>query len=318
MSKETISNLLETNTQLDNKIRELEKKNILLEENNKKFKIQQNYIDNLENENIDLKNNIANLNKNIEDLERESERFRETKETINTERINIVNLENKIRELEKEKNLLKEDNKKLKFEQNYIDILEKENINLENKIDTLQEKINNLETENQKYFEKNDILKSALLLNTDAETKSTSDEIGILEKGFVSNIEKEKEVKDIVIEKNAVITAEQKSETSTVKEIEKEIYGDKITTIITEPKITSPPPVYETPKDTRLIYSRELVKEKEPIRKGLSEGKRICPKCRNHNKRLIYELTDKTNIIMAYPRIYGKKFKCGQCGAEWR
>ena len=317
MSKETISNLLETNTQLNNKIRELEKKNILLEENNKKFKIQQNYIDNLENENIDLKNNIANLNKNIEDLEHESERFRETKETINTERINIVNLENKIRELEKEKNLLKEDNKKLKFEQNYIDILEKENINLENKIGTLQEKINNLETENQKYFGKNDILKAALLLDINAETKSTSEEIGILEGGFVSNIEKEKEVKDIVIEKNAVINAEQKSETSTVKEIEKEIYGDKITTIITEPKITSPP-AYETPKDTPLIYSRELEKEKEPIRKGLSEGKRICPKCRNHNKRLIYELTDKTNIIMAYPRIYGKKFKCGQCGAEWR
>ncbi len=32
----------------------------------------------------------------------------------------------------------------------------------------------------------------------------------------------------------------------------------------------------------------------------------------------IHEEIDKTNIIMAYPRIYGKKYKCGVCGTQWK
>ncbi len=48
------------------------------------------------------------------------------------------------------------------------------------------------------------------------------------------------------------------------------------------------------------------------------EGRRKCPKCDNYDKSLIHESTDKTNIILDYPRMYGKKFKCGLCGAFWR
>jgi hypothetical protein len=33
---------------------------------------------------------------------------------------------------------------------------------------------------------------------------------------------------------------------------------------------------------------------------------------------MIHESTDKTNIILDYPKMYGKKFKCGECGTEWR
>ena len=49
-----------------------------------------------------------------------------------------------------------------------------------------------------------------------------------------------------------------------------------------------------------------------------SDGRRKCPICGNENLRQIREVEDKTKIISAYPRMYGKKFKCGQCGAEWR
>ncbi|MBD3254951.1 MAG: hypothetical protein GF383_07645 [Candidatus Lokiarchaeota archaeon] len=49
-----------------------------------------------------------------------------------------------------------------------------------------------------------------------------------------------------------------------------------------------------------------------------SEGRRACPKCGNDNKSLIHESTDKTNIILDYPRMYGKKYRCGQCGCVWR
>ncbi len=47
-------------------------------------------------------------------------------------------------------------------------------------------------------------------------------------------------------------------------------------------------------------------------------GRRRCPKCGNSDKFMIREMIDKENIILDYPRIYGKKFTCGLCGVEWR
>jgi hypothetical protein len=55
---------------------------------------------------------------------------------------------------------------------------------------------------------------------------------------------------------------------------------------------------------------------KSPIVEGIS--RRECPICGNKNKALIHEIIDRTHIISAYPRMYGKKYKCGQCGREWR
>ncbi|MHA1291528.1 MAG: hypothetical protein ACTSQJ_02540 [Promethearchaeota archaeon] len=49
-----------------------------------------------------------------------------------------------------------------------------------------------------------------------------------------------------------------------------------------------------------------------------SEGRRICPKCGQDRKHMIHESIDKTNIILDYPRMYGKKYKCGTCGCVWR
>ncbi len=48
------------------------------------------------------------------------------------------------------------------------------------------------------------------------------------------------------------------------------------------------------------------------------DSRRMCPSCDNTDHKFIYEETDKTNMIMDYPRIYGKKYKCGKCGQEWR
>jgi len=48
------------------------------------------------------------------------------------------------------------------------------------------------------------------------------------------------------------------------------------------------------------------------------EGRRRCPKCGIEDKFMIHETVDKSNIILDYPRVYGKKYKCGQCGIEWR
>ncbi|MFX1380020.1 MAG: hypothetical protein ACFFA4_13095 [Promethearchaeota archaeon] len=46
--------------------------------------------------------------------------------------------------------------------------------------------------------------------------------------------------------------------------------------------------------------------------------RRSCPECRTDDPHMIHESVDKSNIILDYPRVYGKKYKCGQCGVEWR
>lgn len=45
-------------------------------------------------------------------------------------------------------------------------------------------------------------------------------------------------------------------------------------------------------------------------------GRRKCPVCSNDG--LIHEKDDKSVILMDYPRIYGKKNCCADCGYEWR
>ena len=54
--------------------------------------------------------------------------------------------------------------------------------------------------------------------------------------------------------------------------------------------------------------------------KSIIEGdsRRMCPSCDNNRRQFIYEETDKTHILMDYPRIYGKRYKCGNCGPLWR
>ena len=48
------------------------------------------------------------------------------------------------------------------------------------------------------------------------------------------------------------------------------------------------------------------------------EGRRKCPNCANEDKMMLHETVDKSNIILDYPRMYGKKFRCGLCGCLWR
>lgn len=48
------------------------------------------------------------------------------------------------------------------------------------------------------------------------------------------------------------------------------------------------------------------------------EGRRKCPECGTDDPHMIHETTDKSNIILDYPRVYGKKYSCGNCGIIWR
>ena len=79
--------------------------------------------------------------------------------------------------------------------------------------------------------------------------------------------------------------------------------------VISKEKNLETPPEFASP-------SVPLSSKYKTIMEG--ESRRMCPSCDNTQHKFIYEETDKTNIIMDYPRIYGKKFKCGNCGQEWR
>jgi hypothetical protein len=48
------------------------------------------------------------------------------------------------------------------------------------------------------------------------------------------------------------------------------------------------------------------------------EGRRKCPECDTDDPHMIHESVDKSNIILDYPRVYGKKYLCGNCGCLWR
>ncbi len=48
------------------------------------------------------------------------------------------------------------------------------------------------------------------------------------------------------------------------------------------------------------------------------EGRRKCPECGTDDPHMIHESVDKSNIVLDYPRIYGKKYLCGNCGVIWR
>jgi ribosomal protein S27AE len=95
--------------------------------------------------------------------------------------------------------------------------------------------------------------------------------------------------------------------------------------------------VDEKVKEIRKIIKEESAKSqeyhdknkehKEWVKKSASStiitvkkktGRRKCPNCNEDRKEMIHESIDKTNVIMSSPRVYGKKYKCGRCGTEWR
>lgn len=65
-------------------------------------------------------------------------------------------------------------------------------------------------------------------------------------------------------------------------------------------------------------HSSILEGEDEILTFPKPEGRRVCPVCGNDTMFNIHEYIDKTNIICAYPRIYGKKYTCDGCGCMWR
>jgi len=114
-----------------------------------------------------------------------------------------------------------------------------------------------------------------------------------------------------------ILTQTQGSETSRVlnlenaySEMQKDIKDDlKIREEIIE--------LTEQIKDEKII-NKIIRKHEEILIIKKPKGRRKCPICDNANKAMIHESEDKDKVLLAYPRIYGRKFRCGFCKTEWR
>jgi len=104
------------------------------------------------------------------------------------------------------------------------------------------------------------------------------------------------------------------------KLIEKEVEEDEEELIEEELESVAISPEGEVIPISKEITPSEIV---ELLKKGYKLPDwvvipRHCPRCYNQNQHSIREVEDKTVVLMEYPRIYGMKFVCGNCGNEWR
>ncbi|MFX0072124.1 MAG: hypothetical protein ACFFAO_13630 [Candidatus Hermodarchaeota archaeon] len=119
------------------------------------------------------------------------------------------------------------------------------------------------------------------------------DEINSIVKGYIIMIDQ-----DNLIHKEEEITS-----------ITKEVSTENNVNIFKETLDKLTVSKHSNPISLRSYENGVLVIEK-PL------GRRKCPSC--NNEGLIHEIDDKSIILMDYPRIYGKKCCCAECGCEWR
>ena len=173
--------------------------------------------------------------------------------------------------------------------QKYVETLARTIENLKNIINVLNEKLTNYEKEIASLREQNADLKSKV------PNASNLEKINEMYKIKIDELER-----DIKIyKKNQEIIQ------LDLKESEKNVF-------------TFQKKVIETKNQTQELPVKKIEQPKIEILKLSSEGRRKCPNCNNVNQASIHELVDKTKIVMDYPRVYGKKYKCGDCGMEWK
>ncbi|MFX0025737.1 MAG: hypothetical protein ACFE8M_04920 [Candidatus Hermodarchaeota archaeon] len=275
----------------------------------------------LEKENKSLKKKLFELEKEIEQTS-QALMSEKSESNINEQlKSEIFSLEQKISNLMKTNQLLKEDLEALSTKKDSVE-------NLDRIVDTLKKSNLELEEENRILSEKLDVLKREKLKMLKYESK-----IADLNRQIENLQEKNRELR----EKDSILLAK----TITALQLH-----DKKELQIPKPKLTQPIQIskvssevkeeklmemeLESPKEfqeeteiiaTEIDDTSELVSKSVEIIESEEDEvirKWQCPKCGNNNKAQIREIDDKTRLIYAYPKIYAKKYQCGQCAAEWR
>ncbi len=197
-------------------------------------------------------------------------------------------------------------------------ILEEEKSGLRTEMESLKNRIYSLEKENNSLRRDLDILKSE---NYNLKTEQAN--ISILENEITSL----REMITSIAQEKALLEEKIVEDPTTVepkihKEIEEKI-NEKVLTkekVLTEEKVQEEikKPSKKPKKKKKKLSADEIKAIKAKQEEAIAPKRRKCPTCLNLNKKYIREMDDKTNIILQSPRIYGKKFKCGICGTEWK
>lgn len=273
----------------------------------------------LENDNKLLKKKLSELEKEIEQSTQALPS--ETSESPINEQLKneVFSLEQKISSLVKTNKLLKEDLEALSTKEDSVESLDRI-------VDTLKKNNLELEQENRNLSEKLEVLKREKLKMLKYESK-ISDLNRQIEKLQRKNREL-REKDSILLAKTITALQLHDKKEEQIPQLTKPIQISKVSTEEKDEKVLEmeqkvlqefeeeskikPTKINDTSE--RVLKSVEILKSEE----GEVIRKWQCPKCGNNNKAQIREIDDRTRLIYAYPKIYAKKYQCGQCAAEWR
>ncbi|KKM84501.1 hypothetical protein LCGC14_1298490 [marine sediment metagenome] len=195
--------------------------------------------------------------------------------------------------------------KNLKYE-----ILEEEISDIKTENESLKNRIYSLENENNSLRRDLDNLKSE-----NYKLKTEQPNISILE----NEISSLREMITIIAQEKQLLEERVVEEPSTVEpRIHKEIEEKISEKVLPKEKVQEVIKKPSKKKKKKKLSADEIKAIKAEHEEAIAPKRRRCPTCLNLNKKYIREMDDKTNIILQSPRIYGKKFKCGICGTEWK
>jgi DNA repair exonuclease SbcCD ATPase subunit len=261
-----------------------------------------------------LENMNKNLKEKILEIESENDRLRENMKIGDKETSHIEELEYKMSRLNKQLNDLREANKLLENSNLVLKDKELSVENLENTLENLESINIELKKENQQLSVKLEEVKAERFRLTRFEAKVSSLEKEVKKLQVENEDLKQKDA--ILLAKTINLMETQKKESPRMEEF----HIPKKKGLEKELKV-------EAREEDLSIESSEIVEELttegEKLKDEMSKEesitrKKTCPNCGNTNKDQIREFDDKTKILYTYPRIYGKMYRCGQCGTEWR
>jgi ribosomal protein S27AE len=244
-----------------------------------------------------LETEIYGLKRQLNDFERSKKILEDNIQTLKSKQSSAIELENALESLENRNIELNEEKQQLKKE---IKAAKTELFNFSKK----EERVSDLKTKIEELKKENIILKEKDTL--------------LLAKTITAiNVQQKREHRPVL--KDTSSKAEEVSEV--YLEVKQEKPKEEIKVLLQKPEIKSDLITTDTKMD--LIQTSETeelgIKDEIPIEpsKEIVIRKKKCPNCGNTNKSQIREVDDKTRLIYTYPKIYAKKYKCGQCGAEW-
>jgi len=299
----------------------------------------QNSLNNLIKDYGRLEGVIKSLNEKISELEKENKLLAESSTSIKAESSNVEQLEAKIyglkrqlKDFERSKKLLEDNIHALKSKQssveeleNALEGLENRNIDLKEEKEQLKKEIKNAKTELFKFSKKEE--KVSDLKNKIEELKKEN--VNLKEKDTLL-LAKTITAINVPKREHPPVLKDTSSKTEKVSEVDLEVKQEikqekakeQTKVLPQKPEIKSALITIDTKTDLgQTSEPEEILNENEILIDHSEETvtrKKKCPNCGNTNKAQIREVDDKTRLIYTYPKIYGKMYKCGQCGAEWR